>query len=198
MTWGEELLINASAARSAQGHDRSCCIVVTALRRTVCVLTSCFTDNRPHLTPFLRQLERAMTGVCPPTACAVGSRLCQTQRPIHIHWVATTHRHRTYDSANPPACTVARACAQRGRCRVRTCQCLLRANQRITQADPQMHRTHGAHYALDERSSTIGCRLGLAFAFAQALRAVAALQKIGGVRGANGQKVGCTRRRRSP
>ena len=155
------MLINASAARSAQGHDRSCCIVVTALRRTVCVLTSCFTDNRPHLTPFLRQLERAMTGVCPPAACAVGSRLCQTQRPIHIHWVATTHRHRTYDSANPPACTVARACAQRGRCHVHTCQCLLRANQRTKQAGTRPYGIHGARHAQAGRSSTVGLRLGL-------------------------------------
>ena len=164
------MLINASAARSAQGHDRSCCIVVTALRRTVCVLTSCFTDNRPHLTPFLRQLERAMTGVCPPAACAVGSRLCQTQRPIHIHWVATTHRHRTYDSANPPACTVARACAQRGRCRVRTCQCLLRANQRAKQAETQPRGMHCAYHAQAGHFSTIGCRLDLALAPARALQ----------------------------
>ena len=50
----------------------------------------------------------------PPAACAVGPRLCRIQRPIHMHWVATTHRHGTCDSINRPACMVARACAQRG------------------------------------------------------------------------------------
>ena len=84
------MLINASAARSAQGGDRSCCIVVTALRRTVCVRTSCFTDSRPHLMPFLRQLERATTGVCCPLS------MCRLTPPVpdpatHTHSLGRHH-----------------------------------------------------------------------------------------------------------
>ena len=105
----------------------------------------------------------------PPAACAVGPRLCRAQRPIHTHWVANIHRHGTYDSANRPACTVARACAQRGRCRVHTCQCLLRANQRAKQAESQPRWMHCAYHAQAGRSSTIGCRLDLALAPARAL-----------------------------
>ena len=36
----------------------------------------------------------------PPAACAVRPRLCRIQRPIHMHWVAITHRHGTCDSIN--------------------------------------------------------------------------------------------------
>ena len=118
-----------------------------------------------------------------PAACAVGPRLCRIQRPIHTHWVATTHRHGTYDSANRPACMVARACAQRGRCRVHTCQCLLRANQRTKQAEPQPRGIHGAHHAQAGRSSTIGCRLGLALAPARALLRTCTCAKDKGQRG---------------
>ena len=105
----------------------------------------------------------------PPAARAVGPRLCRIQRPIHMHWVATTHRHGTCDSINRPACMVARACAQRGRCCVHTCRCLLRADQRTKQAEPQPRGIHGAHHAQAGHSSTIGCRLELALAPARAL-----------------------------
>ena len=105
----------------------------------------------------------------PPAACAVGPRLCRIQRPIHMHWVATTHRHGTCDSINRPACMVARACAQRGRCCVHTCRCLLRANQCTKQVESQPRGIHGAHHAQAGRSSTIGCRLDLALAPALAL-----------------------------
>ena len=120
----------------------------------------------------------------PPAACAVGPRLCRAQRPIHTHWVANTHRHGTYDSANRPACTVARVCAQRGRCRVHTCQCLLRANQRTKQAEPQPRGIHSAHHAQAGRSSTIRCRLGLALAPARALLRTCTCAKDKGNRGA--------------
>ena len=115
----------------------------------------------------------------PPAACAVGPRLCRAQRPMHTHWVANTHRHGTYDSANRPACTVARVCAQRGRCRVHTCQCLLRANQRTKQAEPQPRGIHSAHHAQAGRSSTIGCRLGLALGFLLADRGGLRLEEVG-------------------
>ena len=168
MTWGEELPINPSAAHIAQAGDRWCCIVVTALGSTVCVLKSCFTDSRPHLTPFLRQLEHVQPqAFAPPAVCAVGPRLCRAQRPIHTHWVATTHRHGPYDSANRPACMVARACAQRGRCCVHTCRCLLRANQRTKQVESQPRGIHGAHHAQAGRSSTIGCHLCPALLFTE-------------------------------
>ena len=90
MTWGEELLINPSAAHIAQAGDRWCCIVVTALRSTVCVLTSYFTDSRPHLTPFLRQLERATTGVC------ASRSMCRWTPPVpgpatHTHALGRHH-----------------------------------------------------------------------------------------------------------
>ena len=103
----------------------------------------------------------------PPAACAVGPRLCRIQRPINTHRVATTHRHGTYDSVNQPACMVARACAQRGRCCAHTCLCLLRANQRTKQAEPQPRGIHGAHHAQAGRSSTIGCRLCPALLFTE-------------------------------
>ena len=119
----------------------------------------------------------------PPAACAVGPRLCRAQRPIHTNWVATTHRNGTCDSANRPACTVARVCAQRGRCRVHTCQCLLRAGWRTTQAGPQPRGIHGAHHAQAGRSSTIGCRLDLALAPARALQRTCTCAKDKGQRG---------------
>ena len=108
-----------------------------------------------------RQLGRATTGICASCCMCRWNLLCRSQRPTHTHWAATTHRHGMYDSANRPVCVVARACAQRGRCRVHTCQCLPLANQRTNQAETQPRGIHGARHAQAERSSTIGFHLGL-------------------------------------
>ena len=60
------------------------------IRSTVCILTSCFTDSRPHLTPFLRQLERATTGVC------ASRSMCRWTPPVpgpatHTHALGRHH-----------------------------------------------------------------------------------------------------------
>ena len=49
--WG--IPTNAGAAHSAHGGDRHRSIVDIALRITICVRTSCFADNRPHVALFL-------------------------------------------------------------------------------------------------------------------------------------------------
>ena len=108
-----------------------------------------------------RQLERATTGICASRYMCRWNPLCRSQRPTHTRRASATHRHGTCDSANRPTCTVARACAQCWRCSVRTCQCLLRANRHITQAEPQPHGIHHDHHAQAGHSSTIGFRLGL-------------------------------------
>ena len=65
-------------------------LLMLIFERTVCVLASCFTDSRPHLTPFLRQLERATTGVC------ASRSMCRWTPPVpgpatHTHALGRHH-----------------------------------------------------------------------------------------------------------